>query len=50
MTFTTIICDSPIKCPKKVLENHARNPLIFQAEQRVTILAEKAYFSGRTSL
>ena len=28
----------------------ARNPLILQAKHRVSMLAEKVYFAGRTSL
>jgi hypothetical protein len=30
-----------------VLQNHARNPLILQAEHLANMLAEKAYFTGR---
>jgi hypothetical protein len=48
--ITTTVCGWPVKCQKRVPENRLQNPLIFQAEQRVDMLAEKAYFSGRTSL
>ena len=39
-----------IKCPKRGLQNHTRNPLILQAKHRVSILAEKVYFFGRMAL
>jgi hypothetical protein len=39
-----------VKCPKRVLQNYARNPLILQAEHRAHVLTEKAYFSGRSLL
>jgi len=39
-----------MKCPKRVLQNHERNPLIFQAEHCVNLLAEKVYLSGHASL
>ena len=38
-----------MKCPKKVMQNHTRNPLILQAEQRANMLAEKASFAGHIS-
>jgi hypothetical protein len=35
------------ECPKRVLQSHAQNPLIFQAQNHADRLAEKAHFSGR---
>ena len=44
--ITTTVCGWPVKCPKRVLESCLQNPLIFQAKQRVDMLAEKAYLTG----
>ena len=50
MLITTICCDWPIKCPKRVLPRRTQNPLILQAEHRANMLDEKAYFFGRMAL
>jgi len=39
-----------VECPKRVLASYLQNSLIFQAKQRVDMLAEKAYFFERMAL
>src|SRR6266540_7089692 len=39
-----------MKCPKRVLQNHAQNPLILQAQNRTHGLTKKVRFSGRLLL
>jgi hypothetical protein len=49
MPITTIRSSVLIQCPKMVLQSHAQNPLILQAQSRARKLAEKVNFAGQLS-